>query len=214
MKALLIIDVQNDFLTGGALAVPEGEAVVPIINRLQRKFARVFATQDWHPENHDSFACVHGRQPGETILLHGIQQVLWPRHCVQNSFGAQLFSGLDRARLSGIVKKGMDKKTDSYSCFFDSDHKTATGMDALLKKNRITDICLSGLATDYCVKYSALDACALGYRTVVVKDAVRGVDLCPGDVETAFREMTQAGVRILDSASVLRSMEKGMRNSF
>lgn len=206
MNALLIIDVQNDFLTGGALAVPGGEDTIPVINRLQQKFSFVVATQDWHPKDHESFAGVHHKGPGETILLHGKKQVLWPEHCVQNSFGAKLFSGLDTTKISGIVRKGMDKKTDSYSCFFDNDHRQATGMDDLLKKNTITNIYLTGLATDYCIKYSALDACALGYRTFVIRDAVQGVDLVPGDVEKAFQEMVQAGAEIIDSAAVLRSM--------
>jgi len=195
MKALIIVDLQNDFLPGGMLAVPKGDEIVPIINQLQQKFELIVATQDWHPKDHESFADVHDKKPDETILIHKIKQTLWPRHCVQDSSGAAFFSGLDMSRISKIIRKGSDKQVDSYSCFFDNDHKSSTGLEVFLKENKATDLFIAGLATDYCVKYSVLDACRLGFNTFVIKDAVRGIDLNPGDIEKAFKKMKMPGQR-------------------
>ena len=203
MKALIIVDLQNDFLPGGTLAVPGGDEIVPIINRLQKRFGLVIATQDWHPKNHESFAFVQQRKPGEYIVLHGVLQLLWPIHCVQNTFGAELFGGLEKSSIVKIIKKGTDKKVDSYSCFFDNGKKHSTDLDRFLKKKRITDVFIAGLATDYCVKYSVIDACMLGFNTFVIRDAVRGVKLFPGDVDRAFEEMEKAGAKIIDSSELL-----------
>jgi len=205
MKALIIVDLQNDFLPGGTLAVPGGEEIVPIINRLQQQFELIIATQDWHPQDHESFAAVQNKNPGENIMLHGISQTLWPTHCVQDTFGAELFKGLEKAGIVKIVKKGTDKKVDSYSCFFDNGQKHSTGLDHFLKEQNITDVFITGLATDYCVKYSAIDACRLGLNTFVIQDAVRGVDLNPGDVDKAFEEMENAGAKIIDSSDIIRN---------
>ena len=212
MKALLIIDVQNDFLPGGALAVPDGESIVPVINKLQPKFNLIVATQDWHPKDHESFACVQDKKPGDSIMLHGICQTLWSRHCVQGTFGAEFYSGLDITRVSETIRKGSDKKIDSYSCFFDNDHKSSTGLEVFLKEKSVTEIYIAGLATDYCVKHSVLDACLLGFNTFVICDAVRGVNLIPGEVEKAFEEMQKAGAKRIESSFIMRSMECGFRN--
>lgn len=205
MKALIIVDLQNDFLPGGMLAVPKGDEIVPIINQLQQKFEVIVATQDWHPKDHESFADVHDKKPGDTILLHKTKQILWPRHCVQGSSGAAFFSGLDMSRISKIFRKGSDKQVDSYSCFFDNDHKSSTGLEVFLKENKATDLFIAGLATDYCVKYSVLDACRLGFNTFVIKDAVQGIDLNPGDIEKAFKKMKNAGAKIVESSVVMRN---------
>jgi len=205
MKALIIVDLQNDFLPGGTLAVPGGEEIVPIINRLQQQFELIIATQDWHPQDHESFAAVQNKNPGENIMLHGISQTLWPTHCVQDTFGAELFKGLEKAGIVKIVKKGTDKKVDSYSCFFDNGQKHSTGLDHFLKEQNITDVFITGLATDYCVKYSAIDACRLGFNTFVIQDAVRGVNLNPGDVNKAFEEMKNAGAKIIESSVIMRN---------
>jgi nicotinamidase/pyrazinamidase len=204
MKALIIVDLQNDFLPGGMLAVPKGDEIVPIINQLQQKFELIVVTQDWHPKEHGSFADVHDKKPGETILLHKIKQTLWPRHCIQGSSGAAFFAGLDMSRVSKIIRKGSNKQVDSYSCFFDNDHKSSTGLEIFLKKNKATDVFIAGLATDYCVKYSVLDACRLGFNTFVIKDAVRGIDLNPGDIEKALKEMKNAGAKTIESSVIVR----------
>jgi len=203
MKTLIIVDVQNDFCPGGALPVPEGDQVVPVINRIQPRFDMVVATQDWHPADHVSFAANHeGRQPGDVIELGGQPQMLWPVHCVRHTPGAAFHAGLDRRRIASVFQKGTDAEVDSYSGFFDNARRRSTGMEEYLKERQAADVYLAGLATDYCVKFTALDAVELGFATYVVRDACRGVNLKPDDVADAFDELAARGVRIIDSAAI------------
>jgi len=205
MNALVIVDVQSDFCPSGALAVPEGDRVVPGINRLQSHFDLVVATQDWHPADHGSFAANHpGRKPGDVIELAGLEQILWPVHCVQHTPGAELHPELDRRRIAKIFPKGTDPEVDSYSGFFDNGHRHATGLGDYLKGRGVTAVHLCGLATDYCVKFTALDAADLGFTTWVIRDACRGIDREPGDVERALTEMESKGVRIVTESQVIK----------
>jgi nicotinamidase/pyrazinamidase len=161
------------------------------------------ATQDWHPPNHGSFAVNHpGRKPYEVIELGGLPQVLWPVHCVQGSHGAELHADLDRSRITEVFRKGTDPEIDSYSGFFDNGHRKSTGLDDWLRRRGITELYVLGLATDYCVKFTTLDACALGYSVTLVVDGCRGIDLKPGDIDRAIDEMRAAGAKILESAAV------------
>ena len=203
MKALILVDLQNDFLPGGALAVLEGDRVISVANRLQSHFDVVVATRDWHPPDHASFATNHpGREPGEWIDLDGAPQILWPPHCVQNSHGAELAAELDTSNVRKIFFKGTDPGIDSYSTFFDNRHLKSTGLGDYLREQGVDEVYLMGLATDYCVKYSALDARGLGFETVVVEDGCRGIDLHEGDVAGAIQEMRDAGVRIVTSEEI------------
>lgn len=207
MNALILVDVQNDFVAGGALAVPDGERVVPICNELQASgaFDLIVATQDWHPRDHGSFAANHpGRTPGEVIELDGLPQVLWPVHCVQETRGAEFVPSLHVRRIARVFRKGTDPYIDSYSGFFDNGHRKATGMSDDLKQRGVRSVYLCGLATDYCVKFTALDALQLGFETMLIEDATRGVNLKPGDVSAAVEEMRNAGVRIVQSSGILR----------
>ena len=198
MKALILVDIQNDFLPGGALAVPCGNEVIPLANQVQAKFSLVVATQDWHPPNHASFAANHpGRRIGEQIEIDGLPQILWPVHCVQNTRGAEFAADLQRDRIVRVFQKGTDPRIDSYSGFFDNDHRQATGLGDFLQAQRVTDVYVLGLATDYCVKFTALDAVQLGFRTFLIEDACRGVHLQPTDVSQAIQEMQTAGVAIV-----------------
>jgi nicotinamidase/pyrazinamidase len=172
MKALIIVDIQNDFLPGGALAVQNGDAVIPVINKLQSQFDLVVATQDWHPEDHKSFASMHpGKKIFDEIKLNGLPQVLWPDHCVQETKGAEFSSMLDTKKIEAIFRKGMDNNIDSYSGFFDNGKKKATGMGAYLKGRGITSIYVCGLAADYCVNFTALDGLELGFDSTIITDA-------------------------------------------
>lgn len=203
MNALLLIDIQNDFLPTGALPVPEGDLVIPIANALMQQFHLVAATQDWHPANHGSFAANHpGRQVGERIELQDLAQILWPIHCVQNTRGAELAATLQWEKIQQIVPKGTEVQVDSYSGFFDNGHVRATGLHAYLQTKAVTTLYLVGLATDYCVKYTALDARRLGYRVVLVPEGCRGVNIQAGDVTRAKEEMAQAGVEIMPFTQV------------
>src|SRR5437870_175666 len=178
MNALIIVDLQNDFLPGGALPVPHGDEVIPLANELQRRFDLVVATQDWHPPDHGSFAANHpGKKPGDVIELNGLSQILWPTHCVQNSRGAQFVAALDPSRIAKIFQKGTDPAIDSYSGFFDNGHRRSTGLGEWLADRRATSVHVCGLATDYCVKFTALDARRLGLETSCIEDASRGVEL-------------------------------------
>ena len=195
MKALIIVDVQNDFCPGGALPVPEGDRVVAVINRAQPGFDLVVATQDWHPADHGSFAANHpGRSPGDRIELAGLPQILWPVHCVQRTRGAELHPGLNRSRIACVFQKGADRHVDSYSGFFDNGRRASTGLGDYLKDQHVTDVYVCGLATDYCVKATALDAANLGFKTHLLEDACRGVELREGDVQRAIDEMRERGV--------------------
>jgi nicotinamidase/pyrazinamidase len=203
MMALIIVDLQNDFLPGGALAVPRGDEVIPIANKLQPRFDLVVATQDWHPPDHGSFAANHpGKKPGDRIILDGIEQILWPVHCVQHTDGAQFAPSFDTSRVAHVFHKGIDPRIDSYSTFFDNAHRRETGLADYLKKRGINDIYLMGLALDYCVKYSTLDARRLGLNTHVILDGCRGINLEPGDVDRAIDEMKRVGTILLQSSDL------------
>jgi nicotinamidase/pyrazinamidase len=203
MNALIIVDLQNDFLPGGALAVPGGDEVIPLTNELQRRFDVVLATQDWHPPDHGSFAANHpGNKPGDRIMLDGIDQILWPVHCVQNTRGAEFAASFSTKRIDHVFHKGIDPRIDSYSTFFDNAHRRSTGLADYLKDRAIKDIYLLGLALDYCVKYSALDACQLGLNTHLVLDGCRGIGLHPEDVDLALKEMKAAGAAMVQSGEL------------
>jgi len=205
MKALILVDIQNDFLPGGALAVPDGDAVIPVANRLQPAFPLVVATQDWHPANHGSFAASHpGKQVFQQIELNGLPQTLWPVHCVQNSKGAELAASLQCERIAKIFPKGTDVGIDSYSGLFDNGHRKTTGLGEWLKGRGVTEVFVCGLATDYCVKFTALDAVQIGFETYFIEDASRGVNLQPNDVKNAIEEMKRAGVTVVQSAELLQ----------
>ena len=210
MKTLVLVDLQNDFLPGGALPVAEGDHVIPLANRLQPLFDLVVATQDWHPADHGSFAAQHpGKKPGQMVQLNGLPQVLWPTHCVQGTPGAAFAPGLNTRRISKVFPKGTDPQIDSYSGFFDNGHRKATGLGDYLKSGKTTALYLLGLATDYCVKATALDARSLGFETYLITDACRGVNLQPGDVDRALAEMQAAGVGLVMSGSFLESGKSG-----
>jgi nicotinamidase/pyrazinamidase len=203
MTALLVVDIQNDFLPGGALGVLDGDKVIPIINRLMDRFALVLATQDWHPANHESFAANHpNRRPGEIIDLHGLMQILWPVHCVQGSPGAAFSTQFRTGRISKVFQKGIDPEIDSYSGFFDNGRKRSTGLVEYLRDQRVNELFICGLATDYCVKFSSFDSLGCGIRTSVIEDACRGVNLKPGDSAAAIAEIRQAGASIVESSSL------------
>lgn len=207
MNALILVDLQNDFVPGGALPVPEGDVVVEPANRLQPLFDLVVATQDWHPPDHGSFAANYsGKQPGDVIDLKGLPQILWPVHCVQNTHGAALLEGLHKDRIDRVFQKGTDPGLDSYSGFFDNGHRKSTGLGEYLKERGVDEVYILGLATDYCVKFTALDARRLGFRTFLVEDACRGVELHPGDVQRAIQEMQAAGVTVVRSADLLKAI--------
>jgi len=203
-RVLLIVDVQYDFLSGGALAVSEGDQVIPVINRLIPKFEIVIATQDYHPANHGSFAANHpNHKIGDFIDLNGVAQVLWPTHCVQGTFGTLISDQLPLARLTRVIQKGTDPGIDSYSAFFDNARKRATGLGDYLQKQKMVEVFACGLATDYCVKYSALDSVSLGLKTYLIGDACRGVDLQVGDSARALQEMQAASVIVTNSTEIL-----------
>jgi nicotinamidase/pyrazinamidase len=206
MKALILVDIQNDFLPGGALAVPDGDKVIPIANKIQSAFSLVVATQDWHPANHGSFAASHpGKQVFEQIDLNGLPQTLWPVHCVQNTKGAAFAESLKQGGITKVFQKGTDRGMDSYSGFFDNGHRKATGLGEWLKKQRVTEVFVCGLATDYCVKFTALDGAQMGFETHLIEDASRGVNLLPDDVKNAIEEMKRAGIAVVQSAELLRN---------
>jgi nicotinamidase/pyrazinamidase len=198
--ALIIVDVQNDFIPGGALAVREGDQVVPVINSLQQKFMHVIATQDFHPADHGSFAANHpGKNPGEFIELAGLTQILWPVHCVQGTRGADFYPDLNQSQWVAVFQKGKNAKVDSYSGFFDNARRGDTGLGDYLKSKGIEQVFVCGLALDYCVKFTALDAKSLGFATALIVDATRAVNLNPKDGDSAIAEMEEAGITILTS---------------
>ncbi|HKP71613.1 MAG TPA: isochorismatase family protein [Pyrinomonadaceae bacterium] len=187
MNALLLIDIQNDFCPGGSLAVKEGDRIVPVVNELQKRFELVVATKDWHPAGHSSFAS------------------LWPPHCVQGTAGAEFVAGLDTSRVARVFLKGTDLEVDSYSGFFDNEHLRATGLGDYLNERGVTGVTIVGLATDYCVKFTALDALALGFKTTVVVDACRGVEVQEGDTRRALEEMAAKGATLAESRELLKA---------
>ena len=194
---LLVIDVQNDFCPGGALAVVDGDAVVPVINRLVQRFAHVVLTQDWHPAGHSSFATSHpGTAPFQTVTMAYGPQTLWPDHCVQGTAGAAFHSQLSTERAELCIRKGFRSEIDSYSAFYENDRRTPTGLAGYLRERGLTRIFLAGLATDYCVHYSAVDARRLGFETVVIESGCRAIDLA-GSLGSAWASMAEAGVQRL-----------------
>jgi nicotinamidase/pyrazinamidase len=203
MKVLLIVDIQNDFLPGGALEVSHGDAIIPIVNKILRNFDLVVATQDWHPPDHKSFASNHeNRKPGEIIKLKDLDQVLWPDHCIQDTPGSLLSDHLDTSSINRIFVKGTDPNIDSYSGFFDNGHLKSTGLGDYLKANNVDEVYIVGLATDYCVKFTALDSVAEGFKTYVIADGTRAVNLQPDDYDKAIIEMTETGVKVIDSTDL------------
>jgi nicotinamidase/pyrazinamidase len=199
MKTLLIIDVQNDFCPGGALAVPEGDAVIPVINSLIHRFDSVIQTQDWHPAVHHSFASSHkDKEPYDTIEMEYGTQVLWPDHCVQGTQGAEFHPDLNTTKTEVIIRKGFRKEIDSYSTFYENDHNTPTGLTGYLHERSITELYVAGLATDFCVKWSVLDGLKENFKVHIVEDAVKGIDI-EGSVDQAWKEMEDAGAEITSS---------------
>jgi nicotinamidase/pyrazinamidase len=194
---LVVIDLQNDFCPEGALAVGDGDAIVPIINQLMTQFQQTVATQDWHPKGHHSFAKAHpGRKEFDSITLAYGPQTLWPEHCVQGTDGAEFHRDLDQNRIEMVIRKGFRETIDSYSAFFENDRRTTTGLGGYLKERGIKRVYFAGLATDYCVAYSALDCVRMGFETAVILDACRAINL-DGSLARAVAEMRQAGVRIV-----------------
>jgi nicotinamidase/pyrazinamidase len=201
--ALIVTDIQNDFCPGGSLAVPGGGEIVPVVNRLMQSFEIVVATQDWHPMGHVSFASTHpGKQPFDTIKLNGEEQILWPDHCVPGTLGAEFHRDLDTGPIVLVVRKGWHKQVDSYSTFFENDHRTATGLHSYLEGLGIGKVYLTGLAQDFCVYYSAKDALALGFETYMVEDATRGLDQPAGSLDKKMEELEGAGLRLIRSDDV------------
>jgi nicotinamidase/pyrazinamidase len=195
-EALIVIDVQNDFCPGGALAVSGGDEIVPLVNEQMRRFEHVVLTQDWHPAGHSSFASQHeGKSPFETIQMPYGSQTLWPNHCVQGTKGGEFHPGVDMNRAELIVRKGFRKEVDSYSAFFENDHVTPTGLGGYLNERGLGKVTFCGLATDFCVAYSALDARRLGLEATVVLDACRGIDL-GGSMDAMLEKMRAAGVAL------------------
>ena len=193
-RALILVDLQNDFMPGGSLAVENADEVIPVANRVQQHFKYVIATQDWHPEDHSCFADNHkGRFPGEFIQQAGLSQILWPVHCVQN---------LKLDHIIKVFRKGSDPEMDSYSGFFENDHQKQTGLAEFLKELQITEVYIMGVATDYCVKYTVLDACKLGFKTYLIEDGCRAVNVNPEDGRLAISEMKTVGVKIIQSDEV------------
>lgn len=205
-RCLILVDIQIDFLPGGALAVPRGDEVVPVANRIMDRFDWVIATQDWHPANHGSFAANHpGRCIGETVELAGQPQILWPVHCVQHTPGAEFAPELNLSAVGSVFQKGLDPDIDSYSGFYDNGRRRSTGLGEFLREQGVDRVYIMGLATDYCVKFTALDARSLGFETRLILDGCRGVDLSPGDSEAAIQALRSAGVGIDRSDDALAS---------
>ena len=203
-SALIVVDVQNDFCKGGALAVPDGDAVVPVINRLMGAFPTVSASLDYHPAGHGSFASSHaGKAVGDVVKLSGTDQMLWPDHCVADTYGSELHPDLANEPIDTFVTKGRDPQVDSYSAFRDNANNHATGLADWLREKGIKKVYVAGLALDYCVKATALDALAEGFDTTVLADATRAVDATPGDGDAALAELEQAGVHIAHSSDIL-----------
>ncbi|QED27548.1 bifunctional nicotinamidase/pyrazinamidase [Microvenator marinus] len=198
MKALILVDIQYDFIPGGALAVTDGDKVVSVANEWMPKFEHVIATQDWHPAGHQSFASEHaGKNPGDLVDLHGLPQILWPDHCVQGSHGAEFVEELEFPPNLEVFQKGTNPEIDSYSGFWDNGRRANTGLGDYLKKLGITQVWVMGLATDYCVKFTVLDAVSEGFETFVIRDGCRGVNLSAGDDQKAFEEMERAGATLV-----------------
>ncbi|MGD0754137.1 MAG: bifunctional nicotinamidase/pyrazinamidase [Bacteroidales bacterium] len=198
MKTLILVDVQNDFMPGGPLEVPQGNKIVPVINKVQEYFDLVVATQDWHPKNHKSFASNHSnKKPFDNIVLNGVQQTLWPDHCIQGSLGAELHEDIEMKRIAAIFRKGMDPEIDSYSGFYDNNHWLRTGLSGYLKEKGSSEIHFCGLASDICVYYTILDSIQEGFSATLIEDASR--PLFPDKFDDMKGELTKLGVHIINS---------------
>ena len=199
-KCLIVVDVQNDFVPSGSLPVEEGDKIIEVVNKLLSLYDIVIFTQDWHPSNHKSFASQHeGKNVFETIDLNGIQQTLWPDHCVQNTPGAELHKDIDFNKITGnfyIFKKGTDSEVDSYSGFYDNDKRNSTGLAEFLNEQEVTDVLVCGLALDYCCKYTAIDSAMEGFNTTVIIDATRAISK---DLTQTMQELKEANVKIIES---------------
>ncbi|MBX3719406.1 MAG: bifunctional nicotinamidase/pyrazinamidase [Parachlamydiales bacterium] len=207
MKALVIVDMQNDFMPGGALGVPEADQIVPAINQLSSQFPLVVATQDWHPQDHCSFATSHpGKKPGDVVQIKEMEQILWPVHCVRATKGAELIDTLNKEAIASCFYKGTDRWIDSYSAFFDNARRKSTGLSDYLKTRNVSHIYIAGVATEYCVLYSSFDAVDIGYSVVVISDLCRPINLQPNDEKKAYEAMAAKGVMIQTSAEVLASL--------
>jgi len=205
MKAFVIVDMQNDFMPGGPLGVAGADQLAASINKIIPHFKLVVATQDWHPPDHCSFAVSHpGKKPGDVVDGKGVSQILWPVHCVRNTHGAELVAGLNKEAIASFFYKGTDKWIDSYSAFFDNAHRKSTGLGEFLKSRKVTDVYLAGVATDYCVLYSSLDAIDLGLSVHVIMDVCRGINLQPTDVDNALKAITARGGKLVFSQQLLR----------
>lgn len=203
MNALLIVDVQNDFLPGGNLPVPGGDQIIPIINAFQKKFQLIVASRDWHPANHGSFASNHkGQKPGDITELNGLEQILWPDHCIQGSPGAELSPLLNQNFIQRIIFKGSNPEVDSYSAFFDNGHKIETELHNYLQKKGVKRLFVTGLAADVCVWFTVKDALQLGYKTFLITDATKGVNINPDDTQKALEDMKQKGAILISSEQV------------
>lgn len=203
MKALLIVDVENDFTPGGALAVPDGDKVVPIINKILKHFTIIVASKDWHPPGHVSFASSHpGKKIGDVIIVDGINQVLWPDHCIRGSRGSAFVPELNKEPIISIFYKGTDQRIDGYSAFFDNAHLQTTGLADFLQSRKVTDLYIAGLATDYCVLYSTMDALQLGFKVFIISDACRAINLNPNDERDAYEKMKPNGAKIITSKEI------------
>ena len=203
MTALIIVDMQKDFMSGGALPVPGADGIIPTINQLIEKFSLVLATKDWHPPDHMSFAVSHPRKKvGDVVTIQGVSQILWPVHCVRDTEGSEFVSGLHTDKVTSVFLKGTDKWIDSYSTFFDNARKKSTGLTDYLLSRDIKRVYLAGVAFEYCVLYSALDTADLGFETFVVLDACRGINLHPKDEEMALAAMSAKGVHLITSEEI------------
>ncbi|MBB75583.1 MAG: nicotinamidase/pyrazinamidase [Planctomycetaceae bacterium] len=205
MDVLLLVDLQNDFLPGGTLPVTNGDQVIDIANQLQQHFDTTLATQDWHPPQHASFAVNHpGHQVGDVLDLHGISQILWPVHCVQQTVGAEFAPQLDTTGIQHIFAKGTDPDIDSYSGFFDNGGQRSTGLEQCLRHHGATRLFVMGLATDYCVQFTVLDSLRLGFDTILVTDGCRGVERSAGDCHAALTKMQSCGTLLMPSDRVIQ----------
>lgn len=210
MKALLVVDMQNDFMPGGALPVSQGNEIIPVINEIVHyPFDLVVATKDWHPADHACFYTNHaGKKAGDHINLGGLDQILWPEHCLQGTSGAEFAPGWDTTQVNKVIHKGTNPFIDSYSAFFDNGHRQSTELENYLREKGVNEVFIAGVATDYCVKFSVLDALQVGFKTFVIIDACRGIDLKKGDSENAILKMRQGGAIILSFKDLKRLLEE------
>lgn len=205
LSALILVDLQNDFFEGGVLGVPGSNRIIPVINGVLNRFSLVIFTKDWHPEGHISFASSHrGKKEFDSITIDGATQILWPEHCVQNSFGSRIHDGITIRKDAIFITKGSDKYVDSYSGFYDNQKKHSTGLGELLKRKNVADTYICGLATDYCVKYTAIDSVEYNFNTWLIVDASKAVNMAPGDSDKALCEMESKKIKIISSKELRR----------